>query len=916
MARLTRRCTAAHSALLCLFAVFSTAYVKAATYYVDPASGSMSNAGSYTNPWSTLEAVFAARKSFSPGDVLVLRNGYHGAPIISGHPGGTVTVRPEEGHVPRLRRLVVAHASHWTLSGLDISPLHAGSTSYDTGKHVDIQASSSYIALQDSRIRSVFSVAGWSATDWNNRVGGALVSSAPYSQIIGNRIENVSHGIYITKSAQHSVVAHNIIKNLRDDGFRGLASYCKFEYNTLMNMYSVTDNHDDAFQSYTNGPNGVGTETIYNVELRGNVFISFTDPNQPYKSKMQGIGCFDGMFENWIVENNVIVTDMWHGLAFYGATNCRIVNNTVVKNPINAHGYTPWIQVNPHKNGTPSRGNVVYNNLTSDMNITASVGTVEYNIESKDYAGHFVDWSGFDLRLEGSSPAVNAGTTAYAPAIDADARSRSAPYDVGAYEYQSATLPEPEDPDAVISSGSWNHVAFPQQSGSFTLSYEATPSIVGVDAVTGLSLGAASGYTDLAAIVRFAPTGLVDARNGDRYEAVGTLAYLSGLSYRVSIEVNLSDGRYSATVTPAGGTTVVIADNYAFRTEQGQVAALDSLSLYATGGGISVRDLTVTTQPPPEEPAPEEPPPSTSIISNGTWEGISHERQTGLFSIAYQASVSQSNVDAVSGLSLGLGDSWSDLAAIVRFAPNGTIDARNGGSYAAANPLLYTPGLNYGIAISVDLAAGRYTATVTPTGGSPVVIADNFAFRTEQANVAALDSLSLYAMSGTLSVSGVTIVSGGTESPPTVSSEGTWEATDFASQSGVFTLAYDATVSNPSIDAVTGLSLGRGDAWTDLAAIVRFAPSGVIDARNGGSYQATNNLVYSPNTAYRIVMSIDVPARRYSATVTPAGGSPVVIASNFAFRTEQGQATTLDTLSLYATGGSVSVGALTIVQVK
>jgi len=31
-----------------------------------------------------------------------------------------------------------------------------------------------------------------------------------------------------------------------------------------------------------------------------------------------------------VVENNVILTDHWHGISLYGAQRCRVINNTVV----------------------------------------------------------------------------------------------------------------------------------------------------------------------------------------------------------------------------------------------------------------------------------------------------------------------------------------------------------------------------------------------------------------------------------------------------------------------------------------------------------------------------------------------------------------------------------------------------------
>jgi hypothetical protein len=65
----------------------------------------------------------------------------------------------------------------------------------------------------------------------------------------------------------------------------------------------------------------------------------------------------------WVVENNVVLTDHWHGISFYGARNLRIVNNAVDPGP-------PWIMVTAHKGGTPSRDTLVRNNLTTDLSVS------------------------------------------------------------------------------------------------------------------------------------------------------------------------------------------------------------------------------------------------------------------------------------------------------------------------------------------------------------------------------------------------------------------------------------------------------------------------------------------------------------------------------------------------------------------
>src|SRR5688572_26147508 len=67
---LRTRCPIPSSALAAsVLALCSFTVTHAATYYVDPAAANMSNAGSSTAPWSTLEAVFTANKTFAGGDV-------------------------------------------------------------------------------------------------------------------------------------------------------------------------------------------------------------------------------------------------------------------------------------------------------------------------------------------------------------------------------------------------------------------------------------------------------------------------------------------------------------------------------------------------------------------------------------------------------------------------------------------------------------------------------------------------------------------------------------------------------------------------------------------------------------------------------------------------------------------------------
>jgi parallel beta-helix repeat protein len=152
------------------------------------------------------------------------------------------------------------------------------------------------------------------------------------------------------------------------------------------------------------------------------------------------------MFENWVVENNLVITDHWHGISFYGAINCRIVNNTVVDNDLTPSP-DPWIMVTDHKDGTPSSGVIVRNNISTDYSFSGGV-TEDHNIEitMNQTSTYFVNPSGGigDYHLIVTSPAIDAGSAVSAPNIDKDgiARPQDSGFDIGAYEYNTFTSVE------------------------------------------------------------------------------------------------------------------------------------------------------------------------------------------------------------------------------------------------------------------------------------------------------------------------------------------------------------------------------------------------------------------------------------------------------------------------------------------
>jgi hypothetical protein len=316
----------------------------------------------------------------------------------------------------------------------------------------------------------------------------------------------------------------------------------------------------------------------------------------------------------------------------------------------------------------------------------------------------------------------------------------------------------------------------------------------------------------------------------------------------------------------------------------------------------------VPTPTPTPVPAPI--PSAGSLTSSLNWQSEAIENQNAVFTIQFDAVPNGALINGVMGLSQSAASDYTNLATIVRFNPSGFIDARNGANYVALSNIPYSAGIKYHFQMSINISAHTYSAYVTPNGGSQLTIGTNMAFRVEQAAVASLGYLNVidlngtYGSGGTFTVSNVTTTSTLSSS---LTSSLNWQDEAIPSQSGSFTIQFDAIPNGALINGVMGLSSGVAGAYTDLANILRFNPSGFIDARNGANYVASI-IPYSSGIKYHFQMSINISAHTYSAYVTPAGGSQIAIGTNMAFRVEQAAVASLSYLNIVDLGGSYGSG--------
>jgi hypothetical protein len=170
-------------------------------------------------------------------------------------------------------------------------------------------------------------------------------------------------------------------------------------------------------------------------------------------------------------------------------------------------------------------------------------------------------------------------------------------YTIGASSSATVTLSDNDSGVVAAEGGGFQTTPItPGQTGLFTATFYATPSVNLIDTPIGLSQAAPAAFTDLAAIVLFNNVGNIQARNGGAYAAASTISYSGGTTYFFRLMINVKTRTYSAFVTPAGGSEITIGTNYAFRSEQSATTSLNYWSARTnapTGASCTVSNFTI-----------------------------------------------------------------------------------------------------------------------------------------------------------------------------------------------------------------------------------------------------------------------------------------------------------------------------------
>lgn len=305
-------------------------------------------------PGALQELIYSG--SIAPGDRIVLGPGRHGSvEIVDLQFDKPVTLEADRGKRPILDRLEIRKGAGWRIEGLVVIP---GRGDIDHAALVSIKQGQD-IVLDRLTVASAENSNGWTAEAWRRKARTGINVSGRDITIRNSLIRNVKYGI--SSNADGARIENNTIELFSGDGIRGLGDDSSYIGNTIDTCIAAgDDHHDDGFQSWSTDSAGrPGRGEVRNVRVEGNLI---KNGNHPLTCTLQGIGLFDGIYEDWIIRGNTVIVDHWHGITVMGAIRVKVLENTVVDANHNRPG-PPWVTITAHKDGRLSVDSIIAHNV-------------------------------------------------------------------------------------------------------------------------------------------------------------------------------------------------------------------------------------------------------------------------------------------------------------------------------------------------------------------------------------------------------------------------------------------------------------------------------------------------------------------------------------------------------------------------
>ncbi|MEC9197348.1 MAG: right-handed parallel beta-helix repeat-containing protein [Pseudomonadota bacterium] len=335
----------------------------AAQYYVAP-QASADGDGSSARPFDSVKSAIQSGV-LAGGDRLILAPGsYDAITLLSDFNfSPPVVIGPARAHTAHTPQIFVRQGDGLTFYGINVWPEKANLAPDNL---LETFSGATNIRFENLEVRgkpnaneSYFS---WSAEDWVTRWrhNGALLRGAKNS-VVNSRFRGVAFGITI--EGPDGLVTGNTISGFSGDGMRTLGDNGLFENNQIENCFKVDGNHDDGIQSWARHEGADGRKVVRGVKIVRNRIYEWRGPEpHPLRCSLQGVGLFDGIFNNFLIKDNLVAVTHYHGISLYGGDSSQIVGNTVV-NLRGEQADRPWIKIDSKKTGPGNRNNLVIGNV-------------------------------------------------------------------------------------------------------------------------------------------------------------------------------------------------------------------------------------------------------------------------------------------------------------------------------------------------------------------------------------------------------------------------------------------------------------------------------------------------------------------------------------------------------------------------
>lgn len=607
--------------------------------YVDKNHGSAADTpgnGSESAPWLTIGYAIS---QISASNTILVKNGTYSESLInitgdSGTLASPTTLKAYPGHTPSITGpagnfyiLALTGVSHWLIEGLNISGgNHAllirtgsnnitirGNTLRDTSNQIVHVVGASHTVLFDA---NTFLNGGSAAAGTNGEalyIGTHNGSDNVHSVTIrGNVIDNMEHEAIDLKHDVHDcVIEDNIISNC-------VANFNFGKWSILVNpmvTWGSNPNHIIRRNIIFN-QGGAGTGAAIGIwtgaQVYNNIIYSVTSPAYAFEidsgdaytryvwhntMDVPSARAINSLGGTSSIGNNIGPPTAGNNLAFNSAyfANAAANNYHLVAGsaPINAGGAPPFTistDFDGNSRSSPDIGafEFVGGGIVATPIITPAAGPY-FGTQNVDLSCS-TPGSVIHYTTDGSTPTTaNAVFSAPIP-LSAGATVKALAVASGLTDSAVAT--------SVYEIGTWGSAttfktfATPSHSALVEWSFRATPSVTNVDCVIGLAFDSVDAFTDIAAIVLFNASGAIQARNGSSYAADNVINYSAGTFYDFACTINVATNIYSVSVTPQGGSSVMLATGYAFRTEQQGITALENFGLRGAAGTTTVTNMS------------------------------------------------------------------------------------------------------------------------------------------------------------------------------------------------------------------------------------------------------------------------------------------------------------------------------------